>query len=220
MLSELTVVTAGAVALITGRPVHSIDRLFAPLVLPVAGQHGFERRGANGELMRREVETAPLNKLMEILREFVHEHPQAFVEDKTVALALHFRRDPRLESHVERLASQLAPELGSHFHLQRGKMVLEIKPSGHDKGTAIEEFMAEAPFQGRIPVFLGDDETDEDGFRMVNQMNGVSLKIGPGPTVASWRLDHVEAAVRWLQSYLHRFRKGDEHIDGTNAHES
>ncbi len=99
-------------------------------------------------------------------------------------------------------------------------MVLEIKPSGHDKGTAIEEFMAEAPFQGRIPVFLGDDETDEDGFRKVNQMNGVSLKIGPGPTVARWRLDHVEAAVRWLQGYLHRFRKGDERIDNTNADES
>ena len=97
-------------------------------------------------------------------------------------------------------------------------------PIGWDKGRAFLHVLRSrygpAWSESVRAIYVGDDETDEDGFRKVNQMNGVSLKVGPGPTVASWRLDDVEAAVRWLQRYLHRFRKGDERIDGTNADES
>jgi trehalose 6-phosphate phosphatase len=88
--------------------------------------------------------------------------------------------------------------------VQSGKMVAELKPSGRDKGIAIEEFMREPPFKGRVPVFLGDDLTDEHGFKVVNRMRGHSVKIGPGHTAARWRI-HDAAGVRaWLAEGLGR----------------
>jgi len=86
--------------------------------------------------------------------------------------------------------------------VQRGKMVAELKPSGHDKGRAIEAFMREKPFAGRVPVFLGDDLTDEHGFRVVDRMGGHAIKVGPGATAARWRLPNPSAARRWLDEWL------------------
>ena len=80
-------------------------------------------------------------------------------------------------------------------------MVFEIKPGGRDKGTAIAEFMAEAPFAGRLPVFIGDDSTDEDGFAVVNQLGGHSIKVGDGETRAHWHLADADAVLNWLAGY-------------------
>ena len=208
LLDELHTLTGGAIALISGRPIRSIDKIFSPLELPVAGQHGFERRRASGELTSGDLDAGPLDEVRDVLRRFAEEHPGAFVEDKEVALALHFRRNPSLGPQVERLVSLLTPRLGPAFHVQFGKMVVEIRPLGRDKGMAIAEFMAEPPFEGKIPVFLGDDATDEDGFRRVKEMRGVPIKVGPGHTVASWRLDNVDAAIEWLSDYVRWFREG------------
>jgi trehalose 6-phosphate phosphatase len=86
--------------------------------------------------------------------------------------------------------------------MQRGKMVFELKPAGCDKGAAIEQFMREAPFAGRTPVFLGDDVTDEYGFHVVNRLNGHSVKVGEGPTAARWRLAGPEQARAWIGDWL------------------
>jgi trehalose 6-phosphate phosphatase len=80
-------------------------------------------------------------------------------------------------------------------------MVFEIGLSGKDKGVAIAEFMHEAPFEGRLPVFVGDDVTDEDGFAVVNALNGFSVKVGPGSSAARWRLSGAEDVRRWLEDY-------------------
>jgi trehalose 6-phosphate phosphatase len=85
------------------------------------------------------------------------------------------------------------------LRLQRGKMVLEIVPVESDKGSTIAKFMSESPFRGRIPVFLGDDVTDEYGFSVVNAMNGHSIKVGPGRSAARWRLPDVPAVRSWLE---------------------
>jgi len=79
-----------------------------------------------------------------------------------------------------------------------------VKPSGKDKGTAIDEFMAEAPFAGRRPVFVGDDLTDELGFERVNRIGGDSVKVGPGPTRARWRLENADAVRAWLAGFADR----------------
>jgi trehalose 6-phosphate phosphatase len=90
--------------------------------------------------------------------------------------------------------------LGDEYCVQPGKRVVELKPAGRDKGVAILEFMQEVPFHQRTPVFLGDDATDEYGFAMVNSMNGHSIKVGPGPTAATWRLGDVLGARAWLDT--------------------
>jgi trehalose 6-phosphate phosphatase len=84
--------------------------------------------------------------------------------------------------------------------VQTGKRVVELKPAGKDKGVAVGEYMREAPFRGRCPVFIGDDLTDEYGFAMVNRLGGHSIKVGRGRTVARWRLRDVAAVRAWLGS--------------------
>ena len=100
------------------------------------------------------------------------------------------------------MVREAARSVGEGVEVQRGKMVAELKPTGHDKGRAIEAFMRERPFAGRVPVFLGDDLTDEHGFRVVDRLGGHSIKVGAGPTVARWRLANPTAARTWLNEWL------------------
>ena len=93
----------------------------------------------------------------------------------------------------------LAARVGPQYGIQTGKRIVEMKPAGRDKGAAVVEFMAEEPFRGRTPVFVGDDITDEYGFAMVNRMHGHSLKVGPGRTAARWRLRDVGTVRAWLE---------------------
>ncbi len=77
-------------------------------------------------------------------------------------------------------------------------MIVEIVPTEVNKGTAITNFMSREPFAGRIPVFAGDDVTDEDGFETVNALDGVSIKIGVGPSCARYRFEDATQFRQWL----------------------
>jgi trehalose 6-phosphate phosphatase len=128
--------------------------------------------------------------------------PGTIIERKALSIALHYRNAPRYASEIHRLAvSALAGRSGG-FEIQEGKMVVEIKPRGVSKGAAIEHFMNLAPFRGRIPLFAGDDLTDESAFGRINARQGISIKIGSGPTQACWRLDDPPALSAWLGSLL------------------
>jgi trehalose 6-phosphate phosphatase len=191
-----------ALALISGRSLAQLDALFAPLTLPAAGQHGFERRDVRGERHRRRFPVDTLRPAKEALRDFAGRHPGLVMEDKGASVALHYRLAPRLEQPALEAVREAAAPLGNAVQIQAGKMVWELKPAGADKGSAIEEFMREAPFAGRTPVFLGDDVTDEYGFRVVNRLGGHSIKVGPGETAARWRLANPDAARAWLRAWL------------------
>jgi trehalose 6-phosphate phosphatase len=198
LLARIHRATGGGLALITGRRIGDIDRLFAPLALPVAGQHGFERRDAAGRVHRHAQPAPQLAASRARLAAFAHEHPGVLIEDKELTLAAHYRLAPQAESKLAALAADLAAESGGVLAVQRGKMVFELRPAGKDKGTAIAEFMGEAPFRGRTPVFVGDDLTDEYGFSIVNGRGGVSVKVGDGPTEARLRVSDVDAVRAWL----------------------
>jgi len=187
-------------ALISGRPIIDLDRLFAPLKLPIAGQHGGECRAASGQIIRKD-SLSQLSAARQALEKFVDAHPGLLLEDKGLTLALHYRRAPHLKRAVEGVMNVLMQEIGKAFILLAGNMVYEIRPSGADKGLAIVEFMKEAPFKGRVPVFIGDDVTDEDGFIAVNRLGGHSIKVGDGKTAAHWRLRGVASVLEWLKAY-------------------
>jgi trehalose 6-phosphate phosphatase len=198
--------TAGALALISGRTVADADSLFAPRRLCVVGQHGAERRYLAGGLHLQAPPVQGLRRAAARLRRLISLHPGLELEEKGMNIALHFRGAPLLEEELVPLVERLVSELGHEFELQAGKMVLEIKPTGKDKGTAIEEFMQEHPFRGRVPIFIGDDLTDEYGFALVNRLGGHSIKVGPGASVAPWRLADAPAVRAWLDRLARKWQ--------------
>jgi trehalose 6-phosphate phosphatase len=189
----------GALALVSGRSLSDLDRLFGEPALAAAGQHGLERRGADGQ--RTCVETSPqhLDRARARLRGLVARHDGLLVEDKGMSIALHYRAAPRLAGYAHRTMRALSLDLGGTFCIQAGKRVVELRPASFDKGDAIAAFMNDVPFRGRVPVFIGDDATDEHGFARVNGLGGHSIKVGAGPTQARWRLRDVAAVHDWLR---------------------
>ena len=208
LLRSLARAAEGALALISGRSVEDIDRLLADPGFCVAGQHGAERRDFSGRMHRREVPRAALDTARRRLAAVAERHPALVLEDKGVNFALHFRSAPELEAETKDLVRGLARELGGEFEVQMGKMVVELRPTGKDKGVAISEFLGEAPFHGRTPVFVGDDLTDEIGFELINRVGGHSVKVGPGESAARWRLSDAAAVRAWLADFAARPGEG------------
>lgn len=192
----------GALALISGRTIASLDRLFAPARFAAAGQHGFERRDAQGWHVVPEVDAQELEYVRQMLHKLKERHANLLIEDKGASLAVHYRTEPRLEPVVHQALNELQGMLAGRYRLRPGKCVVELVPAGiFSKRTAVEAFMHEAPFAGRVPVFVGDDITDEDGFAAVNAMGGHSIKVGRlGQTQAEYCLPDVEAVLAWLGS--------------------
>lgn len=200
LLLDLSLRLDGALALISGRSIDDLDRLFAPLRLCASGVHGCERREPDGRIMRPEVDPEALNVVREELQRFVALTPGLLLEDKEFGLAVHFRRVPHMGGDVLTTMRSMCLWLGPRFTLQAGKCVLEIRPTGFSKGTSIAAFMQLPPFAGRTPIFMGDDVTDEDGFAVVNDLGGLSIKVGNAPTTfAQQRLSSVRDVRHWLE---------------------
>ena len=191
--------SGGATALITGRSIADADRLFPKRRLPIAGQHGHERRSASGIITQHRVSPRALDTGRHFLGAVVERHPELLLEDKGLTLALHYRRAPHLAGLADRVVHRVQRSLGDEYCVHRGKRVVELAPAGRDKGLAIAAFMREVPFSGKPPVFIGDDVTDEHGFAMVNSLGRDSIKVGPGPTSAMWRFPSVAAVLGWLE---------------------
>jgi trehalose 6-phosphate phosphatase len=202
LLGELRRLTNGAVAIVSGRGIDSIDSFLGMPDLPIAGLHGAERRDANGDTQRIGFHDERLLRMEQVLAEVVNVNPGMLLEIKGAALALHYRNAPDREPVARAATQRLVADYPGAYVLQPGKMVYEIKPKDVDKGRALRAFLDEPPFTGRTPVFAGDDLTDEKGFQVVNEQCGISIKVGPGDTVARSRLDSVEALLAWLDQIV------------------
>ncbi|MGF6777888.1 trehalose 6-phosphate phosphatase [Paraburkholderia sp. GAS334] len=202
LLTELRRLTNGAVAIVSGRGIDSIDSFLGMPDMPIAGLHGAERRDANGDTQRTGFNDDRLLRMEQDLAEIVRTNPGMLLEIKGAAVALHYRNAPEREPVAREATSRLVAEYPDAYVLQPGKMVYEIKPKDVDKGRALRAFLDEPPFTGRTPVFAGDDLTDEKGFAVVNERGGVSIKVGGGDSVAKTRLDSVGALIDWLASVV------------------
>ncbi|RST54523.1 trehalose-phosphatase [Variovorax sp. MHTC-1] len=195
LLSDLSDLLDGALAVVSGRQIDVLDRFLAPLRLPAAGEHGVQRRDAEGRM--QEQRAPDLKLVLDTANELARVYEGLLVERKHAAIALHYRLAPQLEA-VCRDALLRVIDGQPQLELLHGKFVFEVKPAGVNKGIAIDAFLREAPFAGRMPVFAGDDTTDESGFAIVQPRGGVAIKVGSGPSLALHRLDSPRAVFEWL----------------------
>jgi len=198
LLQRLRKAASGAVALVSGRTLGDLDRLFGTLALPVAGLHGCERRDARGNVQIADVVNAQLAGVREGLRSLAARQPGVMVEDKGVALALHFQGARDLEHQLRAEVALLAAPLVPEYMLLDGHAVIEVKPAAHSKDSAVTAYMNESPFQGRLPIFIGDDQTDYGGFAAVRRFDGLAIAVGPR-VKSEWWLPGPKAVHQWLE---------------------
>lgn len=197
LLCELSQLLDGAVAVVSGRALDELIHLLAPFPGALGGQHGLRRRRCDGNILRCPVEPA-IARSHSALASFASRHDGVMLEDKDGALALHYRQAPSLAAACRAFAECLVFANGGALKAIEGKMVVEVMPRSAGKGKAIAAFLSERPFRGRVPVFVGDDTGDEDGFAVVDRLGGISVRVGAGATVARHRLADPSAVLAWL----------------------
>jgi len=198
LMERLAQRTEGRLAIVSGRSVSQIQQLFAKRPFAVSGSHGLEMSWPDG---RTEAPARPpgLEAMIAEMQQLKALHPGIVVEEKPFGVGLHFRQAPQAAGACEALAIRLARESG--LSLQPGKMVFEIRLAGANKGSAIEAFLNTSEMAGTIPIFLGDDETDEAGFVVAAERGGAGILVGPErPTAARYRLNDVTATRDWLEA--------------------
>ncbi len=194
-----TVALGGRLAVISGRPLHDIDRILDGAASAAAGIHGLERRSAAGVLRRADPDPA-VAQASAVFRGLAEAEPGFLVEDKGLSVALHYRNAPDAADIAEMAGQRLAKQTG--LTLQRGDCVVELRSPGPDKGDALRAFMGEPPFLGTLPVFVGDDLTDEVGFEAAQELGGYGVRVGSveRPTTARYALPHVDSVLAWLET--------------------
>jgi trehalose 6-phosphate phosphatase len=200
LLADLEGGLEGALAFISGRSIAAIDRLFAPLRLCAAGLYGLEHR------LRRDgpvVEAKEPEDIAALATEMEAEFgstPGVYFERKGPVLAIHTRAAPDALLAVRKAAETALPRLSAEYRIVVGEVGLELMPLQAIKSAAIRRFLAQEPFSGRRPVFIGDDTSDESGFEMVNQIGGISIRVRPKVgTAARHVLADVAAVKAWLR---------------------
>ena len=198
LLDHLAARLDGALAVVSGRGLDDLDRIFEGRVSAVAAVHGLVRRTAQGQVIADPPGPGMAQASRE-LQAFAAKQPGVQIEDKRYAIAVHFRHAPDAEGPLTQLTRRLAESLG--LELQPGFKVIDLRLPGPDKGAALRAFCAEPPFARRRPVFVGDDLTDEAGFEAARELGGFGVVVGNRrPTGAGFALADVPAALAWLSS--------------------
>ncbi|MEF2073127.1 trehalose-phosphatase [Consotaella aegiceratis] len=196
-LSVLQSELSGALAVVSGRRIADLDRFLSPLRFAAAGVHGLERRADPGDPISRLMEPEALDTIRRTLQAELAAEPRLKLEDKGMALVLHYRTAPDLAG----LAAQImagATDGREDLVVMKGDQIVEVHPAGMDKGVAVADLMGQGPFIGRTPIYAGDDVTDEYALRHVSEAGGISIKIGGAATCAEYRLADVSALHDWL----------------------
>jgi trehalose 6-phosphate phosphatase len=202
LLQALAIAMHGRVAIISGRSIEEIDRIVGSCIPCVAGLHGLQRRGDSGRLET----SAPhpnLDQAVSLVEAFGRSRPDLLIENKSLGVAMHFREAPDLADETIDFARRVAWMTG--LKLQEGDMVAELRSPGANKGDMVRTFMTERPFAGGVPVFVGDDITDEDGFAAAREAGGVGVLVGARrDTYATCHLPNVRSVLAWIDDALSR----------------
>jgi trehalose 6-phosphate phosphatase len=198
-LSRLSDLLGGALALVSGRPIAQLDRLFAPLKLPAAGEHGAEIRLAADQAIVAAPPPSALAQLVAQLTATTTAIPGVRIERKRAGVAVHYRQAPEQAPLLRGLIEAAVAGHVADVQVMPGKMVLEIKERAYSKGEAVVALMQRAPFAGRSPLFLGDDASDRDGFAAARRFGGCGVAVGfDHADAADWLFASPAAARAWL----------------------
>lgn len=202
LLAELGDRLDGRVALVSGRAIATLDSFLgsAGATLGMVGSHGAETRIAGGTIERPE-RPAALDRAIALFTERLGARDGVVIETKPLGVGVHYRLAPDTEPEAHALVEDFARE--NALDVQHGKMMVELRLPGHDKGAAITALLTRAPFAGHCPIFLGDDLTDETGFAACAARGGAGILIGaPRDTAARYRLRDVAAVHAFLKAAL------------------
>ena len=191
----------GALVLISGRGIQDLS-LRTPIDLWRAGGHG-QDVCSPGEAPPVSLGTPP-GELAEGVAGIVLQHEGARIENKGRVIAVHYRQNPSAGPALAASLSALS-DATDGYGFQHGKMVIELKPHSANKGQALTRLMSLPPFEGRVPVMVGDDTTDEDAMKAAQALGGYGIKVGDGETCARHRLKDTQSVWTWLKGHL------DEH---------
>lgn len=201
LLLKLTERLDGRVAVVSGRSLAQLDAILGSVcdAIALSGSHGCEHRWRG--VLAQPVRPASLDRVAEAFRRFAGDHPGVMVEGKSYGVGLHYRLAPMVEASALALAETLAEEHG--LQLQPGKMMVEVRVPGGDKGVAVRRLMRRPPMAGTRPLFLGDDVTDEAGFEAARALGGSGVLVGAmRDTAAQYRLADPKAVRAWLAEAL------------------
>ena len=202
MLERLAGKLFGRLAIVSGRAIADLETHLPCGGIAVSGSHGLELRLRDGNLLPLAVPRR-LDEARESAERFARGIPGLLVEAKPFGFALHYRKAPEREAEVHGFMQVVARSSG--LTLQHGKMVVELRPAGADKGDAVRALMTEPGFAGARPLFVGDDVTDEDAFRAAAELGGAGVLVGaPRETAARYRLGNVAAVAAWLEQVAAR----------------
>lgn len=202
LLGALNARLDGALAIVSGRELGDVFSFLQPYKGPGAGSHGLEMRLADGRLAEPAAGIGAIaQEIMRALQPLATQYSGLILEQKSWSASLHFRSAPELEAQCA-AAMEAAVEPHDGWEVIYGKMVVEARPAAVSKANAVDTFMGEKPFAGRVPVFVGDDRTDEDGMRAAIALGGYGVKVGMGETVATYGLSDPDAVLIYLRGLL------------------
>jgi trehalose 6-phosphate phosphatase len=174
LLGHIKDLTNGAIAILTGRTVEMVDKMLSPLILPIGGLQGAERRFADGR------KTAPIlsSREQSTLDSLAEKISTSFfgltVERKPAGLTIVYNENLGMVEQINTIAMQ---HVGTTFAVIRGRIAIDVVPPGIDKGHALATFAAGVPFVGRIPVHIGDDVPDYPAFASARRLGGIGIAV-------------------------------------------
>ncbi len=205
-LAALQRLTQGAVAIVTGRDVADIERHLPDFDGPVAGGHGSHFRMADGSTTTIRFDADRLAAIKRRLAGFAKTVNGLHLEDKTAGCVLHYRQAPDAGKAAHDFVDGLLQGQPG-FVAEAAKMAVEIRSEDIDKASAVASLAADPPFEGRVPVFVGDDTSDEPAFQWVNSNGGHSIRVGKGPTAAQFAAANPGELAVWIDSLIAALEK-------------
>lgn len=190
---------------VTGRDVNTASKLLYPIEVPIAGLHGLDICLDSDHYIRPDLSQINFKQLKQDIQKSCEKYPELLIEDKGYSIALHYRKKPDLENHAINIMQQISSD-SPQLKLNKGKFVIELIPHQADKGKAIKTILNHLNLPSVLPIFIGDDLTDESGFICINRHAGLTIKVGSGETQAKYRLKDIDNVANFLLLFKNRIK--------------